>query len=50
MHPWHPLQLSFFLPFPPQEHEPFPRRIAITATTTRANTTNSTMTVGQFMR
>ena len=48
--PWHPLQFSSFLPLPPQEHEPLPLRIALMANTTRANTTNSTMTVGQFMR
>ena len=47
---WHPLQFPFVFPLPPQEHVPLPLRIALMATTTRANTTNSTMTVGQFMR
>lgn len=48
--PWHPLQFPFVFPLPPQEHEPLPLRIALMATATRANTTNNTMTVGQFMR
>ena len=47
-----PAQLPFpvFFPLPPQSHVPLPRRIAIKATTTRASTTNSTMTVAKFMR
>ena len=45
-----PLQCSVFFPSLPHEQVPFPDRKTQMATTTIARTTNSTMTVGQFMR
>lgn len=50
VHPAHLLEFPGFFVLSSQEQLPLPMRRARMATTTRANTTNSTMTVGKFMR
>ena len=49
-HEAHLLELAGFFAFPSQAHLPLPIRMARMAIMTIAKTTNSTMTVGRFMR
>ena len=50
VHPAHLLQFFGFFVLLSQEQLPLPMRRVRMATTTRARTTNNTMTVGKFMR